>query len=212
MRQTALLFVISFGTLAAIGAAEVRTAPANPIAPAAWSEWQEVTIPAGTVLPVVLDTAVGSASSRVEQTVRGHLARATVVGGTTIFPAGTPVRGIVTDARRSGKVKGRAHVAMRFTTIDPAGGERYQVQSRVIARTAPATKKADALKIAAPAAGGAVVGGLIGGKKGAAIGSAAGGGAGTAVVLSTRGKETGFARGSTVSLRLTVPLTVRVKR
>jgi hypothetical protein len=172
--------------------------------------WREITLPSGTVLPVVLDTSVGSASSRIEQPVRGHLARAMVVNGVTVFPRGTDVRGIVTNVRRSGKVKGRAHVAMRFTAIDPAGSDRYAMTTRTVARTAPATKKADALKIGAPAAGGAIVGGVLGGKKGAAIGSAAGGGAGTAVVLSTRGKETGFARGSTISVRLTQPLTVRV--
>ncbi len=33
--------------------------------------WREITIPAGTALPVVLDTSVGSDISRVEQPVRG---------------------------------------------------------------------------------------------------------------------------------------------
>jgi hypothetical protein len=175
------------------------------------SEWRELTLPAGTVMPVVLETPVSSATSRVEQGVRGHLSRAVMLNGVTVFPRGTSVAGVVTDAQRSGKVKGRAHVAMRFTSIDPPGDERYRVQTRSIGRTAPATKKADAIKIGAPAAGGAIVGGIIGGKKGALIGSAAGGGAGTAVVLNTRGKETGFARGSVVTLRLTQPVTVRIR-
>ena len=67
--------------------------------------------------------------------------------------------------------------------------ERYDIQTATVGRTAPATKKEDAIKIGAPAAGGAIIGAIVGGKKGAAIGTAAGGGAGTAVVLSTRGKE-----------------------
>ena len=58
---------------------------------AARTEWREVTIPAGTVLPVVLDTSVASATSRVEQGVRGHLARTTTVNGIAVFPRGTPV-------------------------------------------------------------------------------------------------------------------------
>src|SRR5688572_16357921 len=37
---------------------------------------REVTIPAGTELPVVLDTAVGSDTSNVEAPVRAHLSRA----------------------------------------------------------------------------------------------------------------------------------------
>jgi hypothetical protein len=158
----------------------------------------------------VLDATVGSDSSRVEEAVRGHIARNVIVGGATALPSGTAVSGVVTEARRSGKVKGRARVAMRFTSIDPPGEERYRVQTRTIAATAPATKQNDAVKIAAPAIGGAVVGGIIGGGKGAAIGTAAGGGAGAAVVLNTRGKEVHFAKGSTVTVRLSAPLTVRV--
>lgn len=163
---------------------------------------REVTLPSGTAMPIVLDTSIGSGTSHVEQTVRGHLSRALIVDGKTVFPRGTPVSGVVTAARRSGKAKGRAYIAMQFTTIDPPGGERYRIKTRSIGRLAPTTKKADAIKIAAPAAGGAIIGGIAGGKKGAAIGTAAGGGAGTAVVLNTRGKETGFARGSVVTIRL----------
>ena len=74
-----------------------------------------------------------------------------------------------------------------------------------------AAREADALKIGIPAAGGAAIGALAGGKKGAAIGSAAGGGAGTAVVLSTRGKEARFPRGSVVTARLTQPVSIKVR-
>jgi len=161
---------------------------------------------------VVFDTAVGSATSRVEQPVHGHLARAISVSGVTVLPEGSAVTGVVTDARRSGKVKGRAHVAVRFNSIAPAGDdERYAVRTTPVARTAPATKKQDAVKIGAPAAGGALVGAIVGGKKGAAIGAAAGGGAGTAVVLGTRGKEVSFAKGSVVRVRLAQPVAVRVR-
>ena len=174
--------------------------------------WREVTIPAGTSLPLVLDTAIGSDISRVEQPVRAHLARAIVVRGATVLAQGSPVSGVVTDARRSGKVKGRAHVAVRFDTLTPRGvDERYRIHTTAVGRTAPATKKKDALEIGAPAAGGAVIGAIVGGKKGAAIGSAVGGGGGTAVVLSTRGKEVRMGRGALVTVRLAEPLTVKVR-
>jgi hypothetical protein len=119
---------------------------------------------------------------------------------------------VVTDATRSGKVKGRAHVALRFDTLVPRGDDqRYTIRTSAVGRTAQGTKKKDALEIGAPAAGGALIGGLIGGKKGALIGTAAGGGAGTAVVLSTRGKEVHMARGAAMTLRLAAPVTVRVR-
>jgi hypothetical protein len=144
---------------------------------------RDITLPAGTRLQVVLDTSVESDS----------------------------VSGVVTSATRSGKVKGLAHVAMRFDTVTPPGeSERYQIRTLPVGRTAPATKKKDALEVGASAAGGAIIGALVGGEKGALIGGAAGGGAGTAVVLSTRGKEVHVPKGAALTLKLSAPLTVRV--
>lgn len=173
---------------------------------------REVTIPAGTVLPVVLDTSVGSATSHVEEAVHAHVANPIVVHGATVLPAGSRVSGVVTDATRSGRVKGLAHVSVRFDSLTPANEDaRYTIHTTAVGRTAPSTKKKDALEIAGPAAGGALIGALVGGKKGALIGTAAGGGAGTAIVLSTRGKEVSLPKGSRLSLRLTEPVTVRVR-
>jgi len=172
---------------------------------------REVTLPAGTRIPIVLENPVGSDISRIEQPVRAHLSAAVRLRGTTVIPRGSRVSGVVVDARRSAKVKGRARVAVRFDSLVPLGNdERYALHAATVTRIAPATKKDDALKIGLPAAGGAIVGGLLGGKQGAAIGGAAGGGAGTAVVLSTRGKEVRLGKGTPLTLRLSQPLTVRV--
>ena len=171
---------------------------------------RETTLPAGTLLRVRLDNSVGSDISRVEDSVRARLVNPIVIGGHTVVPAGSAVTGSVTQATRSGKVKGRARLGMRFHTLAPAGdSQRYRINTQTWARTAPATKKKDAATIALPAAGGAIVGGLIGGKKGAGIGAAAAGGTGTAVVLSTRGKEVRLGRGAVLLLRLSEPVTVR---
>jgi hypothetical protein len=187
------------------------TEPVNPAPAETAAVTREITIPAGTTLPIVLDTSVGSDTSRVEQHVTAHLARPIVIRGETALAAGSRVGGVVTDATRSGKVKGRAHVALKFESVSPAGQDaRYQMQTTAVGRTAPATKKKDALEIGAPAAGGALIGALVGGKKGAAIGGAVGGGAGTAVVLSTRGKEVHIPKGTALTLKLASPLTVRV--
>jgi hypothetical protein len=174
---------------------------------------REVTVPAGTSLPVVLDTGVASNASHVEQPVRAHLSRDVRVGDQAVIPAGSELYGTVTAVRRPGKVKGRSYIALRLTTLVPKGtNDRYRVDTGRISRTGRATKKKDAMKIGIPAAGGAAVGALMGGKKGALIGAGAGGGAGTAVVLSTRGEEVGIARGALLTLRLASPVTVRVRR
>lgn len=195
--------------------ADSASAPADEVrrtASASRSAVHEVTLPAGTRLPIVLENAVGSDISRVEQPVSAHLSTPVRLHGETVLPRGSRVSGVVTDATRSGRVKGRAHVAVRFHSLQPAGEDaRYELRTAPVGRVAQGTKKKDALEIGLPAAGGAIVGGLVGGGKGAAIGSAAGGGAGTAVVLSTRGKEVRMPKGTPLTLRLTAPLTVRVR-
>src|SRR5262245_16133608 len=87
--------------------AVVPVATAGTIDPAAAKRVtvREITIPAGTTLPVILDTSVGSDTSRVEQPVSAHLSRPVVVRGQTVLMEGTRVGGVVTDATRSGKVK-----------------------------------------------------------------------------------------------------------
>ena len=200
----------SAATPAAAAAGTGGAAEARPAAAAA-DATREITIPAGTRLPIVLDTAVGSDISRIEQPVTAHITRPLTIDGATVIPARSRVSGVVTDARRSGKVKGRAHVSMRFDTLTLPDGERYRIATSGIGRTAPATKKKDALEIGGGAAGGALVGAIVGGKNGAAIGSAAGGGAGTAVVLSTRGKEVRMGRGAALTVRFAEPVTVRIK-
>jgi hypothetical protein len=214
-RFLAYSLTIACGLLFAGTIANTNPAPAPE---AAWEEMaaaapiaREVTIPAGTILRLRPTQSFGSDISRIEQPITATLVRPVSVGGHTALPAGSTVYGVVTEARRSGKVKGRARVGVRFTQIAPRDGRRYSMRTRSWVAVAPGTKKKDALTIGIPAAGGAAIGAIAGGKKGAAIGAAAGGGGGTAVVLATRGKEVRIGRGSTLAVRLTEPLILHVR-
>jgi hypothetical protein len=182
--------------------------PARPSEVPATARFREITVPASTRLAVRLDTAVGSATSEVETPVRGELTEAVVIDGIAALPAGSNVSGTVTGVQSSGKVKGRASLALEFDRIS-AHGESYPLKAR-FARTAAATKGQDAEKIALPAVGGAIIGAIVGGNKGAAIGAAAGGGAGTAVVLSTSGPEIALETGTVLSLDAGREMVVRV--
>ena len=180
-------------------------------APAALAQdTREVTIPAGTQLRLRLETSHASNSSRIEDRVEAHLVNPVVVNGRTVLPSNTDVTGHVTMARPSGKVKGRGYLAVRFTEMRD-DGDTYRVTTRTWAREAAGTKKKDAVKIAVPGAVGGVVGAIVGGKKGAAIGAGVGAGAGTGVVLATAGDDVRLPRGSTMLVRLSAPLTVRVQ-
>lgn len=59
---------------------------------------REMTLPAGTHMPVVLETMVGSDISRVEEPVRAHLARAITLDDVSLLPEGSRLSGIDTVA------------------------------------------------------------------------------------------------------------------
>lgn len=194
-----------------------EASPAEAPAPAPDEDnrpaWREVTIPAGTTLPLTLRTTVASDTSDVEDAVRATLRRAVTIDGVPALPEGTVLTGHVTDAARSARVKGRARIAFRFTRLDRPGDDgAVAVRTATVSRVAPATKKRDAATIGGGAVGGAIVGGILGGGDGAAKGAAIGGGAGTAAVLATRGKEVRLAAGTPLAVKLSAPLTVRVPR
>jgi len=182
--------------------------PAPPLPPIA--KFREFTLPTGTPLVVRLESAVASDTSRVEDSVEAVLTDAVMLDGIQVLPAGSTVKGQVVAVQPAGKVKGRASLALRFTSVTVAGrDERAAIVARVDMR-APDTRRDDAVKIGLPAAGGAIIGGILGGKKGAAIGTAVGGGGGAAVVLSTTGDEIRLARGAVLTLPLDQPVDLRV--
>ncbi len=178
------------------------TAPALPI-------YREVTIPAGTRLPLALTSSVASETSAVEDAVTAELTQAITIDGRDALPAGAQVTGVVTRVDGSGRVTGRAMVAFRFTSLR-TGDEQYEVEAAPLSQLAPATKGEDATKVGIGAGVGAIIGGLLGGADGAAKGAAVGGGAGAGVVLATKGAEVRLEPGADASTVLTAPLTVRV--
>lgn len=191
------------GTPEAAGSAAASSASSAP-------REMEVTIPAGTALRLELKTAVASDTSTVEQPVSASLAEAVTIDGKVALPVGSELAGVVTEVEKSGRVRGRAHVAYRFDSVR-AGGERYDVKTAPISHTAAATKGEDATKIAIGAGAGAALGAVLGGGDGAAKGAAIGGAAGTGAVLATRGEEVRLGPGAAVTTRLTAPVTVRVR-
>jgi hypothetical protein len=162
---------------------------------------------AGAAIPVRFDTSVSSRTSnpedRVEATVRENVRS----GGRVVIPAGSTLRGHVISAERSGRVKGRARLSLRFSEIE-IGGRVHTIATQRITLVAPATHGKDAKIVGGGAGAGAILGAIIDGKEGAAKGALLGAGTGTGVVLGTRGKEVGLARGARWRVRLAQPLVV----
>lgn len=189
--------------------APASSAPATsrkPAAPAA-PMMMAMDVPSGTALNLILETPVSSDTSRPEQAVRARVVKPVLADGMVVIPEGATVTGTVISAERSGRVKGRASVAIRFNRVTVASTP-YTINTARIVRQAEATKSEDATKIGVAAGVGTAIGAITGGKKGAAIGAGIGGGAGTGAVLATRGKEVTIPAGAT--LRTTIQETVEI--
>jgi hypothetical protein len=191
--------------------ADVRVAPADgsalPDLPAI-ARFREITVPAGTKIVLELDAPVSTETAKAEDPIRARLVQPVTVDATEVVPAGSLVEGQVLSAQPSGKVKGVATLALRFTRLT-AHGEAYPIRGDLSLK-ASATKGEDARTIGIGAGVGAIVGAIIGGKKGAAAGAAIGGGAGTAQVLLTPGKDIALPRGTAISVALDRAVDVKV--
>lgn len=195
---------------ASLPSREANNRPAAAAPAPVLPEYREVTIPAGTALPLEMTSTVSSESAQVEAPVSAKLRNALTINGETAIPAGTVVRGTVTDVERAGRVQGRAHIAFAFNEAT-VRGDREDMKTNPLTFEGEASKGEDATKVGAGAVGGAILGGILGGKKGAGKGAIAGGAAGTGVVLATRGKEVTVTEGTPVTATLAQPVTLRVR-
>jgi hypothetical protein len=164
----------------------------------------------GTELSLELTTPLSTETAQVESPVTAKLRRPVVVDGLTVFPAGATFHGTVTEVERPGRVRGRAHLAFRFSEVT-IGDQRDRISTDSVSFEGEATKSEDATKVGAGAGIGAVIGGIVGGGSGAAKGAALGGAAGAGAVLATRGRDVVLAAGSDVTSALSSPFDVRVE-
>ena len=171
------------------------------------TDHREIILPTGTNLYLELRSGIASDTSQVEDTVRARLRRPVSAEGRTILPAGTQVVGYVTDVERSGRVSGRAKLALRFSVVRH-DGEEYDMRTRSIEREADSTKGKDAAKVGIGAGAGAAVGAVLGGGSGAATGAAIGAAAGTGTVLATKGEDIRLDVGTLLETQLTAPLRI----
>lgn len=188
--------------VAAPPAEPLRSAPPPVEAPPALTSKpapEPRVLPAGTTLPLVLQTTVASNTSQVGDRVVATLGEDVSVDGRVILAAGTEVAGRVTAAKQSGRVKGRARLAMEFDEVRD-GGSLYRIRASAVDITADSSRSKDAKIAGGAAAAGAIIGAIAGGGKGALKGGAIGGAAGGAAVLATRGKEVALEAGSAVEV------------
>ena len=177
---------------------------------------QAAEIPQGAHTLLKLVNSISTRTAREGDYVYMRTASPIVSNNQIVVPTDSYVRGVVTHSKRSGRVTGRAELAIRIETLTlPSGkvikvtphlssvdsGDTDQKVDREGGIQQGASKGKDAETIATTSGAGAAIGGLADRSwKGAGIGAGAGGAVGVATVLLTRGREVELKRGSTVDV------------
>jgi hypothetical protein len=166
-----------------------------------------VTIPRETAFHVALSQTLASNQNRPGDHFEATVTEPLVVNGQTVIPKGAAVTGMVVDARRSGRLKGRADLQLALRSVD-ANGKTYDLHTRTSDRTGGAHKKRNLALIGGGAGGGVLIGAIAGGGKGALIGGPIGAGAGTAVALVTGRKDIRLPAETRLTFTLAEPLNI----
>jgi hypothetical protein len=159
-----------------------------------------------------METTVSSERAQVEDEVVARVTRDVKVADRVAIPAGARAHGEVTLVERGGKLRERARLGVRFTSIVLADGTRLPIQTEAIHREGDSPGRESAAKIGGGAIGGAIIGGILGGAKGAAIGGSVGAGAGTAATVAGGRNAATLPSGSPLTVRLEEPAAITVER
>lgn len=174
--------------------------------------YEELVIPADSVIGLQVENAVTTERAKVEDQVRARVTRDVKVHDQVAIPAGARAEGSVTLVERGGRLKDQARLGIRFHTIVLADGTRLPINTETIYREGESPARESAAKIGGAAVGGAVLGAIFGGKKGAVIGSTVGAAGGGVAVATSEPNAATLPQGSTVTVRMGSPATVTVER
>ena len=175
-------------------------------------KYEDLVLPAQSVIGIQVERTVSSETAQVEDEVIARVTRDVRVGDRVVIPAGSRATGFVTLVERGGRLKDRARLGVRFTSVTLADGTRVPIVTEAIFREGDSPRNESAAKIGGGAIGGAIIGGILGGAKGAAIGGSIGAGAGAAAVYAGGRNAATLPAGSPMTVRLENPATVTVER
>ncbi len=195
----------------AVASATSETAPARSSDPRPpLRQYEELVVPASSVLGLRVDTPLSSERSRLEDRVEARVSRDVTVDGRVAIPSGSRVLGSVTLVERGGKMRERARLGLRFHTLVLADGREVPLRTETIMREGDSPSSESARKIGGAAIGGAILGAIMGGGKGAVLGGATGAAGGGAVVMTGDRNAATLPAGTVVSVRLSSPAPIEV--
>ena len=186
----------------------------------------QLNIPAGTRLPLVLRNAVNTRTAKPGDSVYFETVYPIAANNRIAIPMGTFVRGEILEAKRPGRIHGRGELRMVLqqmtypngytisllaspSSVDPNTGSGVNAQKTI---EGPSSALRDTTAVLMTTAGGAYIGTLSGAAindapgKGALIGGGVGGIGALLAVLGTRGPEAELLRGTTMDVVFDRPL------
>ncbi len=168
-----------------------------------------ITLPAGTAIPIRITQTLDSATTQTGDKFTGAVASDIIVDGLVVLAQGTPVTGHVDEAKDAAHYKGSASLTLSLTSLTRKG-DRIQIATEAYTKEGEGRGKNTAEIVGGGAAVGAILGGIFGGGKGAAIGAAAGGGVGAGANTVTRGQQVQIPSETVVRFKLSDAIVVHI--
>jgi type IV secretion system protein VirB10 len=181
----------------------------------------KILVPTGTRLPLVLHNGISTRNAHPGDQIYLETLFPVLVDSRIVIPAGSYVSGVITEAQRPGRVKGRGELRVRLNTLifpngysvnfnaTPTGGDTGDDDSvdKEGKIKGASNKAGDVGTVAKTTGAGATIGAIAArSATGAGIGAGVGAAAGLAAVLLTRGPDLELPRGTTLDIALDRPL------
>ena len=200
---------------------ENAPAPAPEVIPDITEE--AVTLPEGTIIPIVLNDYLNTRNSQAGDVFYADTTYPIWVNQKLIVPKGSNVRGTVTEVVRPGRIRGKGRMTVRFDDILLPNGVRHPLAAtfrgihgpgeETLDRNAESVEgtsstSEDMGTVIGTTTAGAVLGSVIGiagdsrSTTGTAIGAGVGAATGIAMILFTRGRDLVINPGTRFDLEL----------
>jgi len=208
MRRKGILLALLVVTLAVAGCRSAEEGGEGGGLISAVKPKPPIVIPTGTNLDVRLNTGLSSEDNTDGDAFEGELESPLVVGEKVVIPKGAEVKGKVTKAVKSGRLKQRAELWVTLTEIT-FRGKQWPVSTSTTGHKEGSKTTRNILFIGGGGGAGAAIGGIAGGGKGAGIGAAVGAGAGLAGAMLTGKRDIKFPPETLLRFELEQPLSIQ---
>jgi len=167
-----------------------------------------ITVPAGTAVKIEVATDVTSETATPGATWTGSVKDNVIIGNRVVIPAGSPVAGVVKDAKPA-KKGDRAMLDLAVSSIN-VNGRSYPISGGTEPIIAGSTRARNMGAVAGGAAAGAIIGHAIGGSgKGTLIGGLIGGAAAAGGAAASKGYQVHIKPGTEITFTTNDAVAVR---